>query len=325
MSRFMLALALTAGLAVPSQPAQAKAAAKQAKAASTQQKAPTPNAEMKDESRPGLFSAYGAPISAQPGEILDILPTGQVRFFIGSIPIQVNEELRLEKTWGQSAVFFRVISVDPPTALAEVKFINVFPHAILIPLQPGQKIVMEVRAEAVKTFGFHLGTTFAEKVEDFGGTNYALGLNFSGWINPELSWEARLNVESLGKNSLSVEKRRGLYMVGVGHDLFKEQVRDLHVAGLIGMIDTMTISEGGNATAVDPYTGVSYPLNRTVAHDERFGYMLLLSKRFLWKELTRNNSVGWAFTPFVSYTDTFARTSYKATTTAAVALELLFD
>lgn len=269
------------------------------------------------------FSLFIEASAARLGEIESYDEKSRyVRFFIGDMKIEKGEELKIKNSLGRRDVTIKVLSVEPPYANAEVVRIDLPLGVAFETMHSGRSVALEVDQREIKRAYFFVGPSFSEKVGEFGGTNYGLGLGFNGafpiWTHHDLSWSLLLQADDLGTDTAGNGKRTGYYMFGLG------QVRERwQYFAHIGVVDNMTMPKGGK-TVVDPYTGANYPDN--VVHTSNFGYLMSIKYYYPIRKVSRNSDSGWGFSPYFSMGGSFNSSGYKNTYTlgACIDMEVLF-
>lgn len=263
--------------------------------------------------------AYAAPVL---GEILSVSAQGVVRFYVERTSIQSGELLTAKNRRGQAFAELRVTRVAPPFAEAVIESVWMRPFEPFEPLQVGHTVRLATSPKKQKFFSFVLGANQSEKVEEFGGRNSFLGLVIGWHFTEQWLWLLQLQADTLGTNSLGIEKRRGAYMLGLGYSL-----KGFMMGGQIGLIDTMTIAKDSTQTftGVDPFSGVPYSTVSGVAHANDWGFLLSLRYSVYIKEMTRNNRMGWSLSPSISYANTFRPTPYGSYISAGISVDLWTD
>jgi hypothetical protein len=254
----------------------------------------------------------------QLGEVTEVQAgTDNFKFYIGEIPVKVGEILQVRNSTGQKDLRIQVTAVSGPYAQGEV--ISAYYSTVgLEKMHKGRIVVLDIDPNEISEMYFYVGPSFSQRVGDFGGTNYGLGLGFNGPLSYRkdlnLRWSLVLQADDLGKDSDENGKRVSYYMFGVGRKTERLQYF-LH----LGMADNMTMPKDGT-TVNDPYTGAPYPDN--VQHKNKFGYLLMLRYPFVMTPITRNKLTGWSIGPFATVGGSIGSNAYKNTITAGVSFDL---
>lgn len=245
---------------------------------------------------------------------------GVMKFYTGSVEVAEGERLQVKNSRGERDLTIEVMRVEPPYAYGTVTHIRAMPWGFLETMNEDRRVVLEVNKNDAFHGFFFVGGSYSEKVGDYGGNNYGLGIGMSGKLPvfdiSQLRWSVALQADDLGKDHVGNGKRISYYMIGAG-----QSIGGFQYFAHLGIADHLTMPESGAPDVVDPYTGASYPSD--VQHDTELGYLLTAKYVYFFKDISRNRQWGWGIGPYLSVGGTFASTSYKNTYTLGLSLDML--
>lgn len=251
------------------------------------------------------------------GQIEAINGNGDLTFYKGDLDIKVGDELHINERGVMARLIVGSVSGDRATGTILGVRSGLFGERINITQL--SKVRLTMKHSELNWLAFNLGANSAKKTGGYGGVNGFLGLDVGGHFQELYTWDILIQADTYGKDSLGTEIRRSAYMLGVGKDFDR-----LNFTGYLGTVDTMTITKDASAQGnTNPYTGEYY--NKSIQHNDEFGYMLALNYRFDINEVSYKKRTGFSINPRISYTNTFSSGKYGGYTSFGVSLTMWIE